>query len=109
VLTKGVPAEAQGRFAPNALDEATSYMQVPGDFSQAPAFIRSYAAFNLPRPWPAWVGRVRAEQRPVEPLGLLLVCGLCVVAGLTLASRSISTGDPRPAEAVRISQPALAE
>jgi hypothetical protein len=61
-----------------------------GDFDYADQPGKLFTILDLPRPWPFWVGRVPLPQRPVEPAGLLLFCGLCSATGVGLMVRALS-------------------
>jgi hypothetical protein len=54
-------------------------------------WMRQFAMFFLPRPWPLWMARLRAENRPFNPLAgtiFLGAIGFLGAAVFDVASRS---------------------
>jgi hypothetical protein len=63
-------------------------------------WMRKFAVFYLPRPWPLWIPALPASLRPVDPLRMSLACfalgcfgALCAGVGLRgLRRRPLNVG-----------------
>ena len=80
-LAEGVPHEAD-QFRPGPYPARLTYAVFgPGQNTPLPArlWVRRYAVFWLPRPWPLWMRTIAAPRRPVDmtaTIGVLSAVGL---------------------------------
>jgi hypothetical protein len=99
----GVPGEVVG-FRPGPHPGLLTYA-VFGGWGRPdlppPVWMRRYAVFWLPRPWPLWMQAIREEERPIDVgagLAVLLVAGLAGAAALAAGLRD-GAKEPRHAGA----------
>lgn len=100
-IRDGVPEEVVG-FRPGPYPGLLTYA-VFGGWDRPdlppPVWMRRYAVFWLPRPWPLWMQTIPEEGRPIDvggALAALLVVGLAGAAAIVAGLRS-GTEEPQHA------------
>ena len=94
LVRDGVPADARW-FSPTPQAQITYTPAGPPRDRRPSEWMRQFAVFYLPRPWPAWVPRLDPAHRPIAPWPMLALCGALLAAGLTLIARETRRA-PRP-------------
>jgi len=86
IRTGGVPAEAIA-FRPGPYPELLTYAVFGGwnqDGLTSPQWMRRYAVFWLPRPWPLWMTSIDEGRRPID-----VGAGLAVLAAMFIAGAAL--------------------
>jgi hypothetical protein len=95
-LVHGVPDTARW-FNTLATPGLVTYVILgpPSDLprEQAPVWMRQYAIYYLPRPWPFWIVWLDRGQRPVNPLTWMGVAAFLTILGFLLMSRGLRTAE----------------
>jgi hypothetical protein len=88
-LREGLPKEVRF-FAPGPYREAVTYAIFGNSRrEEAPRWMRYFAVFYLPRPWPLWMASIPPERRPVR-LGPAVLGTLAVgLVGIALVGRGL--------------------
>ncbi len=90
------PIDAR-RFAPNPYRSPTyaAFGNNPGERSDAPRWMRHFALYYTPRPWPLWMARMKPGHAPVEywPLFALFAFAMAL-AGAALLARELGRAKP---------------
>jgi hypothetical protein len=81
------------RFNPSPSGQSTYCPFGPPDPAQSRQWMRHFRVFYLPRPWWGWIGQVQPADRPMSPSALFLVCGLLLVPGTLLLTRTLRAAD----------------
>jgi hypothetical protein len=89
-LRTGVPREAR-QFSTTP-DRVTYFLYNPDDARLSRRWMRQLQVFYLPRPWWGWMGRIRAEQQPVNPFWMMTGCAVLLMLGGTLLARALHAG-----------------
>ena len=84
----GVPAGARV-FTSSPTGEVTYAPFGPPPPAPSAEWVRHFAVFYLPRPWPLWIGRLPEPLRPVEPWPWLALSGALMAAGATVTRRAV--------------------
>jgi hypothetical protein len=85
-LSTGVPREAR-QFSTTP-DRVTYFLYNSDDARLSRRWMRQFQVFYLPRPWWGWMGRIRAEQRPVSPPWMMTGCVALLILGVQAVRRS---------------------
>jgi hypothetical protein len=84
LIRDGIPPEAR-QFSPTPTAQVTYTPLGPPDYRRDGArWVRLFAVFNTPRPWPFWISAVESERRPVNGLALGTACMAMLLVGLGL-------------------------
>jgi hypothetical protein len=84
----GVPVEVVA-FSPTPRREVTYSPFGPPRPDESAQWVRRFAVFNLPRPWPLWIYTLAPAQRPVTPWSWVAFCGASIVLGSGLLSTTL--------------------
>jgi hypothetical protein len=87
----GVPTEAVA-FSPTPWREVTYSPFGPRRPAQSSEWVRRFAVFYLPRPWPLWFHALDPAQRPVAAWPWLALCGASIILGGGLVLRTLGHG-----------------
>ncbi len=81
MVRQGLPAEAT-RFRPGPYPDGLTYAVFgPGQQgAPQPLWMRHYAVFWLPRPWPLWMPAIPEARRPID-----LTTAMALMAGMAVA------------------------
>jgi hypothetical protein len=91
----GVPHEAE-TFAPTPNGEPTYAPFGPRPEEKTNGWVRKYAVFYLPRPWPCWAVWLDPQRRPFDPLWIIAAFGALLAAGIARFAMAIRVdGDGR--------------
>jgi hypothetical protein len=85
-LREGVPAEVS-RFGSGPRASSTTYCLFGPDRLErhrSRSWMRRYAVFYLPRPWPLWMRAVPESSRPFPPAPAAALAGAALALGLAL-------------------------
>ena len=86
-----VPVEAVA-FSPTPWHEVTYSPFGPRRPAESAEWVRRFAVFYLPRPWPLWFHALDPAQRPVAPWPWLALCGVSITLGGGLVWRTLGRG-----------------
>lgn len=99
MVTEGPPPEAR-RFAPTHYPHLrTSTIVGISPARHAPEWMRGYRVFYLPRPWPLWMLREPADERPVPLLPAVGLLVAVAAAGALATSRGLAAAGGEPGAA----------
>jgi hypothetical protein len=87
----GVPIEAVA-FSPTPWHEITYSPFGPRRPAVSREWVRGFAVFYLPRPWPLWFRALDSAQRPVAPWPWLALCGVSITLGGGLIWTTLGRG-----------------
>jgi hypothetical protein len=93
-LRHGVPAQAEA-FRPGPYPDLPTYAVFgPADSRLAPAWMRSYRVFWLPRPWPFWMMDLPADRRPMDVGRSLMLATAAALAGAIAIGHGLRSHRP---------------
>jgi hypothetical protein len=105
LLRDGIPPEAR-RFSPTPQAQVTYTPLGPPDYRHDGArWVRLFAVFHTPRPWPFWMSAIESERRPVNGLVLGTTCTAIFLAGLGLIRMGLHQRSIQPVSDVRSKLP----
>lgn len=87
-LTAPVP-EGFARFSSGPSPLLTYSPFGPPPWISGPDWVRQFAVFHWPRPWPLWVARLPDDLRPFEPFPFALALASLALVGFALALRGV--------------------
>jgi len=99
VYSDSSPIPDVRRFAPNPYRSPTYTTFGNLQRDQSPIWMKQFALFNVPRPWPLWMSRLSADQQPVawKIWALLALLALAGGAAAIVRSWRLAAVGPDPA------------